>query len=121
MGQRRTTVIKIVTTPGVTVESDDGYATTAPVGKYPANTYGLHEMSGNVYEWVADWYDEEFYGTQKPGKRTRRTASRALASGWCAAGRGTTTPPACASRPRQAGPADRFVGVGFRCVAPLSQ
>jgi formylglycine-generating enzyme required for sulfatase activity len=42
---------------------DDGYADTAPVGSYPdgASPYGALDMAGNVWEWVADWYDLGYY------------------------------------------------------------
>ena len=37
---------------------EDGYEGTAPVGSFPPNGYGLHEMAGNVWEWTTDWYQE---------------------------------------------------------------
>jgi formylglycine-generating enzyme len=36
----------------------DGYEGTAPVGSFPPNGYGLFELTGNVWEWTTDWYQE---------------------------------------------------------------
>ena len=39
----------------------DGFAGTAPVGTFEPNAYGLHEMTGNAWEWTADWFDPAYY------------------------------------------------------------
>jgi sulfatase modifying factor 1 len=39
----------------------DGHLGTAPVDAYPPNGYGLHNTTGNVWEWTADWFDATYY------------------------------------------------------------
>jgi formylglycine-generating enzyme required for sulfatase activity len=39
----------------------DGFAGTAPVDSYPPNGFGLYNMTGNVWEWCADWFDPGYY------------------------------------------------------------
>jgi formylglycine-generating enzyme len=45
----------------------DGYYGTCPVSAFAPNGYGLHNMTGNVWEWCADWFSRDFH------TRDRRT------------------------------------------------
>lgn len=38
---------------------------TTPAGSYPCNGYDLHDMAGNVWQWVSDWYDPDYYAVSE--------------------------------------------------------
>ena len=98
----------------------DGYLTTAPVKSYPPNGFGLHQTSGNVWEWCSDWFGPDYYqtspGADPPGPstgtaRVLRGGSYLCHSSYChryrVAARSSSTPDSTAGN------------VGFRCANSL--
>lgn len=91
---------------------------TVEVGNYPANGFGVHDLHGNVWEWVADCYAPTLEG--QPGDGSAREAApcdeRVVRGGsWYSA------PKNLRAAVRAGKPAEiRSDRVGFRVVRPLS-
>jgi formylglycine-generating enzyme required for sulfatase activity len=95
---------------------ESGLRDTSPVGIFSASAspYGCLDMSGNVWEWVDDWYDKNYY-RQGPKRNLRGPDSgkaKALRGGsWFNSARGVRV----AAR-LWCGPGLRGDIVGFRCA-----
>lgn len=95
---------------------DDGYPFTAPVGSYPAGAspYGVMDMFGNVWEWVNDWFNSDYYefspdqNPQGPGFGDYRVLR---GGSWDNLGSVMR-----ASDRSSGNPTDRYYNVGFRCA-----
>ena len=83
---------------------------TTPVGKYPANPWGFHDMHGNVWEWTADWYSDYPSGSVTNPIRPASGSTRVIRGGsWSDDGSGLR------SAGRHHGtPGARDNGIGFR-------
>ena len=89
---------------------------TTEVGRYPggASPYGVLDMAGNAWEWVADWYDPNYYvrSPQRNPTGPDHGLGRVMKGGsWNVAGRNVRA----AVRGRRT-PDYRYDNVGFRCA-----
>lgn len=89
-----------------------------PVGCYSANNYGLYDMAGNVVEWVADCYGENYYQSSQRENPTGPTGGRFKVI----RGGGWHSGPSCNQVfYRNALPANWVdIAVGFRCAKSVS-
>jgi formylglycine-generating enzyme required for sulfatase activity len=93
---------------------EDAMVTTAPVGTFRANAYGLCDLAGNVWEWCADWYAKEGFPA---GDATDPTGPAAGTQRVLRGGSWFDAEPALRLSARAAGaPTSCFVSRGFRCA-----
>ncbi len=91
---------------------DDGAARTAPVGRYRANAFELHDTVGNVWEWAADCWVEDYQGAPADGTAWNRGPcdGRLLRGGFWYYGPNFNR----AAERTGVATAERFFDVGFR-------
>jgi sulfatase modifying factor 1 len=90
--------------------------TTVPGGSYPdgKSLFGIYDMSGNVWEWVYDWYDE---GTYADSASSNPFGPNAGTEKVVRSGSYLSRPERVTTTTRQiANPQRGYNDVGFRCV-----
>lgn len=90
---------------------------TTPVGSFPPNALGIHDMHGNVWEWCLDWYDEYVQASevQRDPLGAVDGVERVVRGGsWYTEGQDCR-----AANRNHLGPQRRCDDVGFRLVLPV--
>lgn len=97
---------------------EDGYAGTAPARSFKPNGHGLYNMTGNTWEWVADWFDPHFpiYGTRNNPKGPPAGENRVMRGGSYLCHASYCNRYRCSARTSNT--PDTSTGhLGFRCAA----
>lgn len=94
------------------------FSKTVPVGSYPPNAFGLHDVHGNVSEWTLDCLDTGYIGVPNDGSAA--TAGDCSRKRINRGGDFTQEPANVRSSSRWSGPqTQRYGGVGFRVARAL--
>ena len=98
----------------------DGHKDTAPVGLFDSGSspYDVYDMAGNVWEWTADWYDENYY-SNSPYKDPQGTSSGSTRVGRGGAWDVANTKNLLSTRRLGFEPSTTGNFLGFRCAGSL--